>query len=171
MTDILEQWNTKTAGGTNKLDVTDFELIQDPIHLQKANYTALEVADLIGRVTNNRSSSGAIPGTAKFVSASVTDTNKATLFRPDPGEVWQLLGIGAVASGGSGTRTYAAYLYDGTTELNWLSSSSTGGNLTFTGEGEYPDAPFFFDYNMYCRVQSTGTFDSIQYNLAVIRVR
>jgi len=124
---------------------------------------------LLGLASNKISTSGAIE--AKFVSASVTDTNKATLFRPEPGQVWALQGIGAVATGGSGTRTYAAYLYDGTTELNWLSVSSSGGNLTFTGEGEYPDAPFYFTYDLYCRVQSTGTFDSIQYNLAVVRVR
>ena len=169
--DLYDPYNTKTLGGDLRLDVDTYEKIQDSIHLESVNRKLLELTDLIGRVTNNRSNSGPIPMSAKFVTATVTDTNKATLFRPEIGEVWQLMGIGAVASGGSGTRTYAAYIYDGTTELNWLAVSSSGGNLTFTGEGEYPDAPFYFDYNMYCRVQSTGSFDSIQYNLAVIRVR
>ena len=126
---------------------------------------------LVSMASQTMSTSGPMAGTAQFVQATVTDTDFVTLFQPGLGEVWQLLGIGAVVSGGSGTRTFAAYLFDGSTRLNWLSSSSSGSNLTFTGEGEYPDAPFFFDNQLYCQVQSTGTFDSILYNLAVIRVR
>jgi hypothetical protein len=150
-----------------------FNILYDNVFLNDISEDELRRLALIGaaRQSMSASSSGPIPLTAKFVTATVTDTNKATLFRPNPGEVWALQAIGAVVTGGSGTRTFAAYNYDGTNELNWLSVSSSGSNLTFTGEGEYPDAPFYCDYNVYWRIQSTGTFDSIQYNLSVIRVR
>ena len=93
MTDIIEQWNTKTLGGTKELTIIDFELIQDPSHLQKANYVALEVVDLIGRVTNTRSSSGTLPGTGQILKFTA-DTAGAgtTLLKHGTGEVWSSVG-------------------------------------------------------------------------------
>ena len=152
-------------------DVTaeDIQKLTNPTFIQATNQDALLTYNTINKAAMRDGSP--IPSTAKFVSVTVTDTDKETLFQPKIGELWMLQGIGAVVSGGSGTRTFAAYLYDGTTELNWLSVSTSGGNLTFTGEGEYPDVPLYFDHNMFVRVQSTGSFTTIKYNMAVIRVR
>lgn len=170
---LYEELKSKTAlpGGSGAITADLIDNLKNATFVDADNEDQLRRLLLISLATGAGSISGPLAGTSKFVSVTVTDTNKATLFQPGVGEVWQLMGIGAVVSGGSGTRTFAAYIFDGATELNWLSVSSSGGNLTFTGEGEYPDAPFFFTEDLYCRVQSTGTFDSVQYNMAVVRVR
>jgi len=101
--DIYDPLNTKTIGGEFRLDVDTYENVQDPIHLESVNRKLLELTDLIGRVTNNRSSSGPIPGTGKII--KITDTTgsgspSGDVFTPEHGEVWVIVGaqIGAMAA-------------------------------------------------------------------------
>jgi len=130
-TKILDQWNTKTTGGSGRLSLSDFELIQDPIHIQKTNYSALEVVDLIGRVTNNRSSSGPITGTTKIEASVYTSSaiyNNLT-FRPDVGEVWTLDAASVTHSGGAGASIRTKlYLSDGGSYTIELGDESFAGN-------------------------------------------
>ncbi len=153
----------------SEVTANQIQTLTNPVTLSASNQDALISMNIVNKAAMR--DGNAMPNTAKFVSVVVSDTDKEILFRPEAGELWILQGIGAAVSGGSGSRTFAAYLFDGTTELNWLSLSSSGGNLTFTGEGEYHDVPLYFDHNMYVRVQSTGSFDTVTYNMAVIRVR
>lgn len=173
MTDIIEQWNTKTLGGTNELTISDFELIQDPIHLQKANYSALEVVDLIGRVTNTRSSSGPLPGTGQILNFTA-DTAGAgtTLLQPGKGEVWSIVGASYIVSGISGSINHLLYLDDatgavgGTVVISEKSSSDSGDNF---GDVDY--SPLHLDENMTLQYTFYGTCTSVSVRLACIRVR
>jgi len=165
---IYEQFSNITVADLTR---DQLDIVRDPLNLNSQSEDVLRRINLIGAASNQMSASGVIPGAGKFVTVTVTDTNKAVLFQPEEGEVYILQGLGAIVSGGTGTRTFAAYVYDGTNELLWMSVSSSGGNLSFIGEAEYPDAPFYFSKELYCRVASTGTFDSIKYVMAVQRVR
>ena len=92
--DLYDPYNTKTIGGDLRLDVDTYENVQDNIHLESVNRKLLELTDLIGRVTNNRSASGPIPGTGQVIEISLTSSSptSGTVFTPEIGEVWQITG-------------------------------------------------------------------------------
>ena len=89
------------------MDVDTYENVQDQIHIEGVNRKLLELTDLIGRVTNNRSTSGPIPGSGviKTMTISYAEVGAATgyktIFIPNKGEVWQLIAASSIMSGGS----------------------------------------------------------------------
>jgi len=173
MTKILEQWNTKTTGGSNKLSISDFDLIQDPIHLESKNYSALEVVDLIGRITHNRSASGPIPKTSQIKVASCdTSGDIVTAFQPGIGEVWQVVGaIGTAGSGTSGTIYLEVKLFDTVNSVRAeiiSTSTTTGTDIPLT---EITQNPIFIDENMRLEVEASGTFTTMEFKIPLIRVR
>ena len=173
MTDIIEQWNTKTIGGSTKLSVDDFELIQDNIHLQDRTYSALEIVDLVGRITNNRSASGPIPGTGKIEVISTTSSGSIVAgFQPGPGEVWQIVGaMSTNGSGTSGTIYLEVKLYDipnGRRAEIVSTSTTTGTDIPLT---ETTQNPIFIDENFRLEAEATGTFTEMVFRFPMVRVR
>jgi len=136
--DLYDQWNTKTLGGSTKLSVDNFDLIQEPVHVEAPNESSLELVNLVGQATNTQSQSGPIPGTGAVV--SVTDTvgtgsPVSILLAPGEGEAYEI-------SGGMWTEDNcnAIYLriYDGDgatfTDIDYKTSVgileiTTGGNF------------------------------------------
>jgi len=176
MTDILEQWNTKTAGGSDKLEIADFELIQDNIHLMKNNYSALEIVDLIGRITNNRSSSGPIAGTVDVINFLATTSGSAVGkdedgFYSNPGEVWKIFGPSLSVGGGSGSIQHELRLIRDGATLEILDFSTTGGSLRPTTEEGFIGGEIYVSYPAYLVYEATGTFTNSGLALGVVRVR
>lgn len=90
---LYDQWNTKTIGGTDELSKSDYDLIQDPLHIMSSNEKQMARINLIGQATNKQSQSGPIPGTGQNISKDTTDASGSPtveLFNPDSG-VWQLV--------------------------------------------------------------------------------
>ncbi len=175
MTKILEQWNTKTTGGSNKLAVTDFELIQDPIHLESKNYSALEIVDLIGRITNNRSDSGPIPATTSIDlgDAAITASGGTTTWTYQPvGEVHQIMGFSYVASNmGGASMSMQLYLDDGSNTVLLGEKSTTDAADNF---GDIDWTSVYLDEKVQLKLTIYATFPgsgSIQPKLATVRVR
>lgn len=177
MTKIIEQWNTKTVGGDARLNLDNYELISDNINLQKTNFSALEVVDLIGRVTNNRSNSGPIPntGTTAYFQATNSGT-KYNIFAPGVGEVWLLGPCSFQLSGPSGSVTVEQWLYandniDGTKRRVLVANASSSSSSYATLYEGGPNTPVHVDERGYVAVEATGTFTSVQFYLNLIRVR
>ncbi len=181
MTKILEQWNTKTTGGSNKLTLSDFELIQDPIHLENKNYSALEVVDLIGRITNNRSSSGPIPNTVQVTKTVASNSGtKYIAFTPPEGTVWQVGPASFQLSGATGSVTCEQWLYgpwpestggDGTSVRVLVSNASSSSSSYQTMNEGSPYFPLYIDENSTIKFEATGTFTTVQFYLHAVRVR
>ena len=173
MVKILEQWNTQTAGGTGKLSLSNFELIQDPVHIQEGNYTALEVIDLVGRITNNTTASGPIPGTFKIEVASTSVSGDIiSAFTAPAGEVWQVVGaIGTSGSGTSGTIYLEVKLFDTVNSVRAeiiSTSTTTGTDIPLT---EITQNPIFIDENCRLEVEASGTCTTMEFKIPLIRVR
>jgi hypothetical protein len=172
MTDIIEQWNTKTIGGSTKLSVEDFELIQDNIHLQERTYSALEIVDLVGRITNNKSSSGPIPDTQVLVEMVVTSAGYNTVFTPGIGEVWQYIGGSAnTTTNPVGNVTTELDIYDSVNDrrvlfLDQSSSSSSDYPLVETNF-----APLYVSYPLTIRQRIEGSYDEAKRTYSFVRVR
>jgi hypothetical protein len=67
---------------------------------------------LLGLAANQLSLSGPIRGTQKIVQVESTG-GAATLFRPEAGTVWELVGVSQIRTGGSGSTTTALRIADG----------------------------------------------------------
>jgi len=98
--ELFDQWNTKTLGGTTKLTPENFDLIQDPVHVEAPNESSLELVNLVGQATNTQSQSGPISGGGKYVEVAVSGTGHILIFQPDPGQVFVLM-AGQIANTGS----------------------------------------------------------------------
>lgn len=171
--DLYDPLNTKTLGGELRLDVDTYENIQDNIHLEGVNRKLLELTDLIGRVTNNRSTSGPIPKTSEVLSAT-TDTSGDIVIakRANPGEVWQLMGaVSTSGSGLSGTVYIEVKIRDRTNAKTSeiISTSTTSGTLV--PATEITQNPIFIDENTEILVEASGTFTEMEFFLPFIRVR
>ena len=169
--ELYDPYNTKTLGGTTKLDVETYENVQNNIHLERTNRKLLELTDLIGRVTNTRSSSGPIPSTHKIASTgAVTSSTNTVLFRPDPGQVWVCTGVQQDSSAGSGSVTAVLMYYDGSNEVR-IEAASTSGitefNITSTA------GPLYVTNDVYLRIVTSSVAAGAQatFNASVIRVR
>lgn len=129
---LIDQWNTRTLGGADKLSVSDYHLIQDPIHIQDINIDALELTNTVGQATNTQSQSGAIPNTMKIVStAAITSSTTTTIFQPDINEVWVCSGMQLDASGGSGSVTAVLHYEDASGTEVRIEAASTSGTAEF----------------------------------------
>lgn len=165
--DLYDPFNTKTLGGDLRLDVDTYENVQDNIHLESVNRKLLELTDLIGRVTNNRSSSGPIPNTAQVVNTNITTSGTNDVFVPEPGEVWQL-SAAASSSGYTGISFLILKIQDTTNSLSVEIASQTSYNTEFT-----LNEPIYIGYPCKLIIQSggTGSGGSTDISAALIRVR
>ena len=170
--DLYDPLNTKTIGGDLRLDVDTYENVQDNIHLEGVNRKLLELTDLIGRVTNNRSSSGPIPDTQVLIQLVVTSSAYDTILEPAIGEVWQYVGGSAnQTTNPSGNVTTEVDIYDSVNDRRVLfidqSSSSTS---------DYPlvetnFAPVYVSYPLVVRQRIEGTYDEARRTYSFVRVR
>ena len=170
--DLYDQYNTKTLGGDLRLDVDTYENVQDNIHLESVNRKLLELTDLIGRVTNNRSSSGPIPSTQILISSTVTGTGPTVVLRPKRGEVWQYVAgsqRGATNPSGNVTTELEIYDEDNDEKVLFLDQSSSSTSDFPLVETNF--APIYITYPYVLRINKEGSFDSVITNLTLIRVR
>jgi len=164
---LFDQWNTKTLGGSNKLSKSDFDLIQDGVHVQEINKDALELVNLVGQATNTQSQSGPIGGTQHVYAHSYTDGALAEIFAPGIDEVYQLVAI---------QNTFRT----GQSAIRFLITDSSGGSnihceiIDSTDEGNQllPGSPIYIGYPCVLSQDPTGGSSGTGYTYySVIRVR
>jgi len=170
---LFHQWTTKTLGGSNKLSVSDYELITDRIHVDVENLKAMELKNTVGQATNLQSQSGPIPGTSEVLTAS-TDTSgeRVVAKQAGEGEVWQMMGaVSTSGTGLSGTVYIEVLIRDRNTskQSEIISTSTTSGTLV--PATEITQNPIFIDENTEILVEATGTFTLMEFALPFIRVR
>ena len=151
--DLYNPYNTKTLGGTNKLDVETYENVQNNIHLEKANRKLMELTDLIGRVTNTRSSSGPIEVKRASVVIPGSEDSGVEFFRPDPGQIWQLC-WGRWTGDGSSNNLYQADVTSGETDQIFFSSATGGAFCTDSSAEIAGGARIMITYNQYLKAQT-----------------
>jgi len=164
---IWDNLNTlKVGAGSNPEDIN--RQTKD-VHLQKSNKAELEDIVLINDATM-RSGGAPIPDSGSVENTEVSDSTKTTIIRPSPGELLQVMGIDAVRSGGSGAVTYSLYLTGESDSVYWYYYSTTDSNVILSGDSNYFAAPLYLTENLYLEAVSTGTFDTVDYNVASVKV-
>jgi hypothetical protein len=150
---IFDQWNTKTLGGSNKLSKSDYDLIQDGVHVQEANKDALQLVNLVGQATNTQSQSGGIPGTQTVDSASSTAADIYETFAPGIGETWKIVAISGTLA--SGITRIELKLYDSTT-----STYVEFGQIDGAGAAEMEGYPVMVSHPVTFVSHARGTYSS-----------
>ena len=167
--ELYDPYNTKTIGGDLRLDVDTYENVQDQIHLESVNRNLLELTDLVGRVTNNRSSSGPIPDTQKIVQVTQTsDVGFFTIFQPEPGQVWQFIGGDLLGSGGTASINFS--LTDGT-NFAYIGNSSVSGQEPLSFDNLYKLPDLYVSNTCYLGGDFTAIATSGRISMSFIRVR
>lgn len=122
--------------------------------------------NLLGRVSNQASTSGPIPGTGLLVKHDQTTNDVQTVYRPAVGEVYLLMGADASAFG-TGQNGATLSLSDGTNVMVIADSSSAGdmNDHGFRG-GAYIDNALYLTFQPNNISSGTATVE-----VALIRVR
>ena len=90
-----------------------------------------------------------------------------TIFRPDAGEVWQLIDASFDLNNPTGAVNLRLYLADGSNSVIIdHESESASGEFTTDSIG-----PILFNYDVYLQGWQQGTFDGVTWKAAVVRVR
>jgi hypothetical protein len=168
--DLYDPLNTKTIGGELRLDVDTYENVQDNIHLEGVNRKLLELTDLIGRVTNNRSDSGPIPDTSQITGVTGADTNQiVTVFTGVSGQVWELVAAD-FRSNNSSTRAQLR-IYVGSDEVEIGDETGHGGTEPFDPKGNF--GPIWIDGNgvLKAELTSMAAGREVEINAYLVRVR
>tara|TARA_Y100001972_G_scaffold40779_1_gene50401 strand:+ start:1022 stop:1606 length:585 start_codon:yes stop_codon:yes gene_type:complete len=179
---ILAQLNTKTVGPPlastglvgdqapeTVFSVTDLDRVSNQVTLQLTNLELMNVLNTVGQVTNTQSQSGPIVGTQKIAGASSTGT-AVTVFRPDPGQVWELVAISQTRTNATGSTTTALRLSDGTDTVMLEEFSDNSGEVPLaTNEA----SPIRISYDNFLTIAYSPSANAERINAfaSVIRVR
>lgn len=161
--DLYDQWNTQTLGGSTKLSVDNFDLIQDGVHVEAPNEPSLELVNLVGQATNTQSQSGPMPDTGRIEELVSESSGIQTIFRPDAGEVYQLTGV---STGTSVNATIVLHLYDGATRVEL--GQETGVNVVFN---PFTMGVVYVDNNVYLAADYSSNSGETRCVASFIRVR
>ena len=178
---LLEQLNTFTVGPPygvtgdsvpdTVFEVGDFDRIRNQLNLQLTNMEALNMLNTIGQITNTQGT-GPIPNTQVIKTATVTDSSvTATIFRPDPGQVWLWQDWDAsVSNGGGANINHYTYVTDGSNTCYIYFNQTT----STTPKDAQPNSVIYVTHDVYAGVQSNiGSISgaSVVWKGVFIRVR
>ena len=116
-----------TKKGEGGITPDDYDALKLASNITAENRDFFTDLLLTGWLSGKLSSSGPMPGTIQF--KSVNGVNAATSYIDFGEGVWVVQDIIAIYTGGSGTITFRAYHYDGTTPLEWVYGSTTSSTL------------------------------------------
>lgn len=170
---IYEQFSTIKASDLTR---TQLDIVRDPLFLNAEAEDVLRRIILIGQATDQLSTSGPIPRTAKQVISTVTYSGAATvtqeLFKPNVGEVWMFNQASVRMQGGSSGITL--FIGDDTTTSTnnvMLGQESSSGVQPFDQVGQA--SPIYITSDQYLIAQhySLTTGEESEVRVSVIRVR
>ena len=158
---IYEQLNTKTRVS---LDIDTLNQVTEPINIQQSNEYDLMTTLLIGLATNNISTSGPIPRTAKIIDIDKDVGGIYNFFIPKENEVWI---VTSVSTGVMNVSSAQLLLSDGSGTYVEVGQENAAGVVfdpTFAGN-------LYIDNNVYLAVSLNSLTGSTNVTASFIRVR
>lgn len=193
---ILDQLQTKTVGAPPSstgltgdqlpdtiFSLSDFETVKNQVTLQLSNLELLNVLNTIGQITNKQSQSGPITNTGEIATATITTSSvDVDLKAPNPGEVWQVMGVSAESSGSLSTLSGVTLYLKIDTESGHPGSGNAAYILEWSGSGSIEPAdtsygsPIFVDENLVLKARifvsgGLGAGEEVKIKVPLVRVR
>jgi len=120
------------------ITASNFDSLKDNGFITPENKEFFEDMLRTGWLSGQLSSSGPMPGTLQYKTVNGVN-NSVSYIDFGPG-VWAVMDIIATYTGGSGSISFRAYHYDGTTPLEWLFSSTTSTTLfVYNGDSQFDE--------------------------------
>tara|TARA_Y100001973_G_C5033954_1_gene249439 strand:- start:53 stop:562 length:510 start_codon:yes stop_codon:yes gene_type:complete len=143
---------------------------QDPIRLSKRNKEALSDINLINQASFRTGQP--MPDTGVVTTQNQPDDSTIIYVRPNPGEVWQIVGVSVTMTNSTGTNSFYFYITDGTTNVYIGATSNGSTNVQlFPGDSEFK-FPLVVSRDTYLRINSNlDNADSCLWKYAYIRLR
>ena len=163
---IFDNLNTRTLSSVSG---ADFDLITDPIHIEKANAEALKTSNLIWDAAFH--DGNPMPGGISLETVTVTDNTRTTVWTPGTGVVQLLGGASAELDNNTGSVQVQLFAFDGD-NLVYLSSISSSTSPIALAQDCDAWPPFmYFSDDVVLQVVATGTFDAVKIICQAIRLR
>ena len=164
---------------------TNFDTVKDPVYIDRNSEDEIRRLNLIGQATNMQSQSGPMPETSKVVSTGdLADTGTVSVFRPEVGEVWQLMAMSLDPNGSNAAHRGIGYLVDFSSLTNPADPTNLSNakfveifdvSLSTSAESLTYDTPLYLDRNTYFALNvvtlDTAAGDTLALKIACIRVR
>jgi len=164
---VYIQLSSKQLGS---LDKASFDLVQDPVFLNSASEDELRRINLVGQATNMQSQSGPIPGTAEGISVTATDAGTVVAYKPNEGEVYQLIGA-SVGVKYTGQSSVLLQLRDDSTSVSIELSDSTAQGEPFPENAFISPIYITKELFLQCTFVGSGSGGTGDVRIGVIRVR
>ena len=151
-----------------ELTLTQFNVLRDPLFLNGQSEDVLRRLKLIYEISKFYPTGAPFVNTQKIVTASSTGTS-ATVFRPDQGEVWEVVAMSQIRTNATGSTTSAVRIADGTNTVLIEEISDNSGEVPL---GVNTSQPILVSYDNYLQLaySPSGNADSIAMFATVIQV-
>ena len=179
---VLAQTNTKTVSAppastgltgdqlpAEVFTVTDFDLVKNQVHLEERNFQLMEALNVMGQITNMQSQSGPIPATCVIKQVTATSDGTVSIFQPDAGSVFLLMG-GSVGGSGGGNRSFIL-IDDGTVSDFEIADETVTTGQQNPWEPLSGAGPFYLDQNTTLKANITSVSGTAVVKAYVCRVR
>lgn len=179
---VLVQTNTKTVGPPlastgltgdqtpeEVFTVGDFDVVKNQVTLEDQNFLLLDSLNTMGQITNTQSQSGPIPATCVIKQVSATADGVVSIFQPDPGTVFLLMG-GSVGGSGGGNRSFIL-IDDGTVSDFEIADETVTSGQQNPWEPLSGAGPFYLDNGTTLKANITSVSGTAVIKAYVCRVR
>jgi len=128
---------------------------------------------LLGLAANVISNSGPLAGSAAIKTGTIpASSSEYEVFKPDAGEVWQIMGIEDDLSGGSGSHSRSLFFADGSSSsIFYYNSGSVQTNFIYGDDDNLGQQPIYITNEVYLNGSVTGTHSGGTIYITAIRVR
>jgi len=177
---LYDQLVTKSVQSVTAEDIT---ILTNPVKLSSINQDQLIMMKIINDAIMRDGMP--MPGTSKVVNTGfISDTQTVVVFRPEVGEVWQLMAMSLDPNGSNAAHRGIGYIVDfsSLTDPNSPTNLSNANfveifdqTLSTSAESLTYDTPLYLDHNTYFALNvvtlDTSAGDTLALKIACIRVR
>ena len=149
----------------------NMDKLRDTVFFEHQSEDLLRRIILFGAVSGQQSFSGPLPRTQEIVQSTYTSTGANDFFKPDVGEVWQLIGGDTLSSGGTGSIQWQLKDASGVVALVFQTSVSGQEPIGQNSTNNNILMPIYVTSDNYLVANVSAVATSVRASLSFIRVR
>ena len=175
---VYREFASKTAlpGASGAITAALLDNFKNSLFLDEFSEDELRRLFLIQIATGTGSTSGALPATGKVETTNTSSSGTVVeAFAPGIGEAWKINGVSIAVDGMVGVVTHELYIsdddvFDKDTACMLVSMQSSSSIIPLN-EITVPNGDIVIDNKATLYYEASGTFTSVNVNVATIRVR
>lgn len=167
-------YNQLATISLNDVTAEQIQKLTNPVTISSDNQDSLLTMNTVNRAAMRDGMP--MPDTGAIQIKTISDNTTQEIFRPQVGEVWQLMGVSFQRTAGDGSSVYTMYICDDDgNEVYWFYASSSDTVVSFSADSNFPDFPMYYDNKMFLKGAASngagGGGIGGSWKIAVIRIR